>query len=232
MTMTQNLLSQIFPVTPWVTLAVPALFNTIVAFLLGLFVTGIYRATHRGVSYSYSFIITIVILPMVASLVMMIIGNNLARAFGLVGALSIIRFRTAVKDSRDTAFVFYSLVAGMAVGTGNVPIGIAGTLFIGLLIGILYLTGFSHPNRDELLLRFNVAGGQEARKLYLSIFQQFLNSSSLINVKSIRLGESLELAFRVVLKDSAQTELFARELSGLEGIDRVNLSYGEEQGEP
>ena len=93
--------------------------NIIIAFILGVIISWIYRRTHRGYSYSNSFISTLTILSMVTAFVMMVIGNNIARAFSLVGALSIIRFRTAVKDTRDTAFVFLSLAVGMAVGTGS-----------------------------------------------------------------------------------------------------------------
>ncbi len=89
------------------------------SFVLGLGTALLYRKTHQSPSCSRSFINTLVMLAMVTCMVMMVIGNNIARAFSLVGALSIIRFRTAVKDTRDTAFVFFALASGMASGTAR-----------------------------------------------------------------------------------------------------------------
>ena len=92
--------------------------NLVLSFILGLLISYVYRKTHKGLSYSQSFIITAVLVTVIVAMVIMIIGNNLARAFALVGALSIIRFRTVVKDTKDTAYIFWSLAAGMAAGTG------------------------------------------------------------------------------------------------------------------
>ena len=93
--------------------------NSLIAFLLGLFIAYIYRKTHQGLSYSQSFVLTIIFVTIIIGIVMMVIGNSLARAFALVGALSIIRFRAVVKDTKDTAYVFMALAVGMAAGTGN-----------------------------------------------------------------------------------------------------------------
>ena len=104
--------------------------NICLAFLLGMFISFIYKSTHKGLSYSQSFMLTLVYVTIIVSIVMMLIGNNLARAFALVGALSIIRFRTVVKDTKDTAYVFLSLAAGMACGTGSYFIALASSLII------------------------------------------------------------------------------------------------------
>jgi uncharacterized membrane protein YhiD involved in acid resistance len=205
--------------------------STTMAFFLGLLISWVYIATHRGVSYSPSLVLSMIILPMVTGLVMMVIGNNLARAFGLVGAMSIIRFRTAVKDVRDTAFVFFSLAAGMATGTGNHLVGIGGTLIVVLLIGILHVARHTIPGRPEYMLQFNILAGEEPRKPYLGLFDTYLRTSSLIHVKSVRLGESLQLSFHVALKDPSQVERFIGDLSALEGMDRIILSYADESGE-
>ena len=84
--------------------------NLILAFFLGFIISLIYKKTHKGLSYSQSFVLTNIFLAVIVAMVIMVIGNNLARAFALVGALSIIRFRTVVKDTKDTAYIFWSLV--------------------------------------------------------------------------------------------------------------------------
>ena len=93
----------------------------LVSSLLCLALANFYRYTHRGTSYSQSFMITLFAMSVCTAVVMMIIGSNIARAFSLVGALSIIRFRTAVKDPRDTGYLFAAMVAGMGCGTGLLP---------------------------------------------------------------------------------------------------------------
>lgn len=93
--------------------------NILVAMLLGFIISYLYRTTHRGLSYSQSFTLTILFVTVIVAVVMMVIGGSLARAFALVGALSIIRFRTVIKDTKDTSYVFLALAIGMAAGTSN-----------------------------------------------------------------------------------------------------------------
>src|SRR4030065_2705428 len=88
------------------------------AFALTALVGLVYRITHRGVSYSQSYVQTLVLMGVVVALIMMIVGSNIARAFSLVGALSIIRFRNAVKETRDVGFIFLAMALGMSAGTG------------------------------------------------------------------------------------------------------------------
>ncbi|MCD4664693.1 MAG: DUF4956 domain-containing protein, partial [Bacteroidales bacterium] len=110
--------------------------NILIALLCGLFIAWLYRKTYKGPGYSIGFLNSIVLLAMITSVVIMVIGNNLARAFGLVGTMSIIRFRTAIKDTQDIVYIFFGLAVGMAAGVGYYKIAIIGTLFIGF---ILYL---------------------------------------------------------------------------------------------
>ena len=116
--------------------------NMIIALLCGLIISLFYKASYRGPHYSTSFVQALVVLSMVTSLVIMVIGNNLARAFGLVGAMSIIRFRTAVKDTQDIVFIFFSLAAGMAAGVGLKLPAFVGTIFIGSVLYFLSNSSF------------------------------------------------------------------------------------------
>ena len=108
--------------------------NLIIAFFLGFIISLIYKKTHKGLSYSQSFVLTIIFVSVIVSMVIMVIGNNLARAFALVGALSIIRFRTVVKDTKDTAYIFWSLASGMAAGTGSYFLAIVGNIILSLIL--------------------------------------------------------------------------------------------------
>jgi len=147
--------------------------NILISFLLGMLIALTYRWTHRGFNYSYSFVNTIVLLPMITALVMMVIGNNLARAFGLVGAMSIIRFRTVVKDTRDTAFVFFALATGMAAGTGYYVIAVPGTLLMVTIIFLLFIIRFGSTGSNQVLLRMTVRSSDNEKSGYLSVFKKF-----------------------------------------------------------
>jgi len=213
---------------PWT--AGEIILNLSLAFFLGLFIAWVYRSTQRTLQVSFSFVNTLVILSMLMTLVMMVIGNNIARAFGLAGAMSIIRFRTVVKDTRDTAFVFYALASGMASGTGNLKISVIGTVLIGLYLGILHWTRHGTVIRNEYLLTFRMFPTDDPveRTVYLPLFEKFMKRYHLVNVKSTRMGETLQLTFHVALKDPEQVEIVVSELGALEGVQRVALSFGDE----
>lgn len=132
--------------------------NILVAFLCGLFISFLYKVTYRGPGFSISFVNSIILLSMITAVVIMVIGNNLARAFGLVGAMSIIRFRTAVKETQDIVFIFFGLAIGMAAGVGYHKMAIIGTLIIGLIIFIFSKSKISGVKQEEYLLQFMFTG--------------------------------------------------------------------------
>ncbi|MFH1009290.1 MAG: DUF4956 domain-containing protein, partial [Candidatus Latescibacterota bacterium] len=202
------------------------LLNVVLACLLGFFVSVIYRLSYRGYDYSSSFVNTLIILSMVTAIVIMVIGNNLARAFGLVGAMGIIRFRTALKDTRDIAFVFFALAAGMAAGAGNHMIGIVGSIGVGLTVLVLFFTNYGSVRREELLLRFFMVPEDGDENIYRNVFDEYLSDHTLLNVKTVRLGQFLELSFHVRLKNPKLSQTFIRDLSALEGLERISLVFG------
>lgn len=112
------------------------IFNIVVTTLLGLFIYFVYKKTFSGVMYSQNFNITIVMICVITSIVMMLIGNNMALSLGLVGSLSIIRFRTAIKEPRDIGFLFWAIAIGLAAGTSEFIIAIIGSVMIALLLFI------------------------------------------------------------------------------------------------
>jgi len=202
--------------------------NVLSACLLGFFISGIYQSTYRGYSYSPSFVHTLVLITMITSMVIMVIGNNLARAFGLVGAMSIIRFRTVLKDTRDIAFVFWSLAAGLAMGADALAVGLFGTLVIGAIVLVLTYSSYGIVRMKEVLLRFSIIPEEGNDKIYKDVFDTYLKSYTLLDVKSVRMGQMLELSFHVRLKDPKKQSQFVSDLSSLEGIERVLIHLGEE----
>ncbi len=207
------------------------LMNVAIAFVLGAAVAIAYRRTHRSFNYSVSFVNTLVLLPMITAIVMMVIGNNLARAFGLVGAMSIIRFRTVIKDTRDIAFVFLALAAGMAAGTGYHVIALAGTAAVILSIVALHWGNFGSLRSHDLLLRFSITPGERGSMLHEKVFREYLKKHSLLNINTRQNGDILELSFFVRLKSPERNREFVQHLAAVEGIEGVSLIALEETAE-
>ena len=196
--------------------------NLILSFILGLIISVVYKFTHKGLSYSQSFMITNIFVAVIVCMVIMIIGNSLARAFALVGALSIIRFRTVVKDTKDTAYIFWSLAAGMASGTGSYFLAIAGTFIITSIALILDKTNFGSIIKSEFILQFRTdSNNSEISNLFNKTISKFSKSSTLLSSESSEDGKSIKLSFDIVLKEEKnQTELLS-ELSKIKGLKEI-----------
>lgn len=197
------------------------LLNLLLAFILGMIISYVYKITHKGLSYSQSFILTVVFVTIIVSMVIMVIENNLARAFALVGALSIIRFRTVVKDTKDTAFIFLGLAAGLACGTSNYFIAISGTSIISLIIFVLHVTNYGTLYKSEFILRYVTK--KEFAKEYASLLEKFTKSSSLLHLEPTGDREKIRVSIDVVLKKDSSAETLVSELNKMESITDITL---------
>ena len=200
------------------------LVNIILSFFLGLFISYIYKITHKGMSYSQSFMITNIFITLIVCMVIMIIGNNIARAFALVGALSIIRFRTVVKDTKDIAFIFWSLASGMAAGTGSYFIAIIGTIIISVVAIILFKTNYGSIYKSEFLLQFRYDKDRKiSTPIYNDVFKEFCKSTTLLNSEISGDNKTLKLTFDIYLKENSDIDDFTLKISKLEGISEVSI---------
>ena len=195
--------------------------NLIISFFLGFIISLVYKKTHKGLSYSQSFVLTNIFVCVIVSMVIMVIGNNLARAFALVGALSIIRFRTVVKDTKDTAFIFWSLAAGMASGTGSYFLAVSGTAIISMIALVLYYTNYGSIFKSEFIIQFRSRNSAKNKKNYNKIFSEYCKSSTLLNAESSGDGQSLKLSFDIVLKENKTYDEFIQKLSKVSGLSEV-----------
>ncbi|MDY6874618.1 MAG: DUF4956 domain-containing protein [Chloroflexota bacterium] len=194
-----------------------------IALACGLLISLVYRRTHAERRYSTRFVNSIISLPMITAIVVMVIGNNLARAFGLVGAMSLIRFRTAIKDPEDTVFIFFSLAVGMAAGVGLHSTAITGTVFISIIIYILSRVSHTYSRRLEFSLQSSLSGEQEAP--YLPVLEKYCKRYEPVNVRSRKDGDLFEFSFHVTLKDVNKSEKFIREIGQVPGVSRINLFF-------
>lgn len=196
--------------------------NIILALAIGVVLSLVYRATHKGLSYSQSFSQTIVFVAVIVAIVMMVIGGSLARAFALVGALSIIRFRTVLKDTKDMSFVFGALALGMAAGTGNYFLAVFGTASISVLAYLLHQTNFGAVYKSEFILRFRFDESGDSRS-YLEIINELCKRSSLLHMEPSGDGGSLSLTYDIALRDEASAQDLTKQIGELEYVSEVVL---------
>ena len=198
----------------------------VLSFVLSSFIGWIYKITHRGSSYTQSFVLTLVMNGMVVALVMMIVGSNIARAFSLVGALSIIRFRNAVKETRDVGFIFFTMAVGMAIGTKFYLLAVVAAIVISLIM--LLMTRFNWFAREmsNQILRVQVLNGAAFDSLFDDAFVKYTSSSELISVDSVHSGMLTELTYSIGMKKSNQIQSFLTEIKNLNGNNKVTLIAG------
>ena len=198
------------------------LMNMLLAFLLGMVISLVYKKTHKGLSYSQSFMLTLVFVTIIVSAVMMIIGNNLARAFALVGALSIIRFRTVVKDTKDTAYVFLALAGGMAAGTSSYFLAVVTTGFFSAIAIVLHLTNYGSFYKSEFILRFRAPAGED-KKEYSDCLNKYSKTVNLLHVEPSGDNSTVKLTFDILMKKDTDADVFSKELAELDDVTEVLL---------
>jgi len=205
-----------------------AVLSLTLSFFLCLIIAYFYRVTHQGVSYSVAFVHTIIIMGVTVSIIMLIIGSNIARAFALVGALSIIRFRNAVKDSRDVAFIFVTMAVGMATGTGFYLAAVVFTVFICAMIYFLYRFDIGAVRSREVLLKVHLPEDLDYQQVFHDVFFQFLREHSLLSVETIHAGRDLELVYSIEFKRGADERGFVESVRSVVGDGKVALLPGQE----
>lgn len=185
-----------------------------IAFVFAVLLYMIYKITYSGVMYSKRFNISILVITMVTTMVMIVIGSNLALSLGMVGALSIVRFRTAVKDPRDTAFIFWGIVIGLCCGTGNYVVAGIGSLFIAIVL--LIFKGTYNDGQYLLVIR----GTRENEKdIYTTVFKHY--KSSVMRTKNTR-EDSLEIIYEINMKNGMEDGV-TEDLYAIEGVKIVNI---------
>ena len=195
------------------------------AFVCGLIIAAFYVGVTGRFNRSRSFLNALVVLAMITAIVTMVIGNNLARAFGLVGAMSIIRFRTAVKDVQDIVFIFFSLVIGMAAGVGLAKMAFVGTVFVGGIALILARLQPPGSFRREYVLQFTWSQNGTEKPPYLDVIKQYFARYQLVNAQTGTDSEPVELAYAVRLRWKKDADEAVESLRRLTGVQSVVLLY-------
>lgn len=167
--------------------------NIIMACILGFAIYISYKLSHTGTIYSKKFNVSLVILATLTGMVMTVIGNNIALSLGMVGALSIVRFRTAIKDSRDTVYIFWSIIVGICCGVGDYTVAIIGSLVVFIIT--LILGRVKNDNRILLVIR----GSKELERNIESIIFKYFERKANLKVKNTD-TENIEFIFELTKK--------------------------------
>lgn len=205
------------------------LISLLLAFVLGQALAWVYYYTHSGLSYSKTFVQSLVLITITVAVIMAVIGNNIITAFGLMGALAIIRFRNVVKDTRDIVFVFFVLVIGMAAGSQRYAIAVLGTVFISAITIYLHLTGFGGHRPHNGYLQFRSIHPLSPQHPALGIFRRFCSSFTLLSVQDDgELGSGVHYSYQLMVRRSSRNEQMISELEKIEGIQSINLTMQEQ----
>lgn len=196
------------------------------AFALGCVVAGVYRLSHgKPGNQSLEMMATLVLLTVLIAMMTAVIGDNVARAFSIVGALSIVRFRTVVEDTRDTAFVIFAVAVGLAVGAGHLLIPVV-TIPIVAIAAHLFrprkLTTATAESNDYILTVRVGAAHSEDRILQESFARSF-ESVRLLAMSSARQGAAFEKSYAVSLRNQQVATNVVGEIHGIEGVQSVEL---------
>jgi uncharacterized membrane protein YhiD involved in acid resistance len=204
--------------------------NMFIALLCGVIIALLYKYTYKGLNYSSSFTISLILLTMITAVVIMVIGNNLARAFGMVGAMSIIRFRTAVKDASDIMFIFFALSIGLAAGVKLYSIAIFGTLIIGGVYLVITRFSFALPQSREFLIQIIAGSGELPDNPFSTLFSEYCRRYKLVNVKTAGTGESeaMEFSYYINLKNEEKGRNLIEAIKKIPGVESVNLFFDED----
>ena len=210
----------------------------VLAVVMGAAVAGVYRLSHgRNARDARTLTVTLVLLCVLLAMVSMVIGESIARAFGLVGALSIVRFRTIVEDTRDTAFVIFAVIVGMAVGTGLILVPLIGIPIVaGAAIAMnrveLGKPGSAGPESGgtPLLLTVRMGLGRDPASVLNGSISRATTSNRLVGVTTARQGSAIDVTYAVTLASAADPAALVQEVNGLEGVQSVELREPERDG--
>ena len=189
------------------------------AFVIGLFIMAVYKKTFKGVMYSHSFCVSLLSLNLITTLIILAITSNVILSLGMVGALSIVRFRSAIKEPLDIVFLFWSISAGIVIGAGLIPLAVFGSLFIGIIL-VLFINRQTTDNPYLLVLScLNDESEKEALKTVNAYVKKHV-----IKSKTVSAQNGIEVTVEIRLKEM-ETK-FVNEISQISGVkNAVLVSY-------
>jgi uncharacterized membrane protein YhiD involved in acid resistance len=207
------------------------LLGLMLAFLAGQLMAWVYMWTHMGLSYSRSFVTSLVLIPVLVALVMFVLANNLVTAFGLMAVFAIVRFRNILRDTMDTAYVLAVIVIGMGCGTQKFTSAVVGTLLTGGILAYLRFTHFGSRHRYDLLINLHWARPLQEMAELNQLLKMHSFRAQCASQRSNSENQGTDLSFRVLLRDPRRVAELLSELRNFPGVSRVSSVKAEEEAE-
>jgi hypothetical protein len=199
----------------------------LLAFVVGHVIAWVYMWTHTTLSYSRMFVVSLVVLPVLVALVMTLMQGNIVIAFGLLAVFAVVRFRNVLKDTRDTTFILWAIVMGLAVGTMRFSTALVGCGCVGAIFLYLRVTSFGSRHRYDVILNLHWTGPGRA----VTVIHQILRRHSMrAHLASERAApdEGMDLSYRLLLRDPSRSRELLEELEAAEGVAYATMSQREE----
>jgi len=207
------------------------LFMILLAFTTGMFIGFVYMWTHEALSYSRTFVGALAIMPVIVSMLMASMSGSLLVAFGLLAVFGVVRFRNVLKDTRDTSFILWVIMEGLAIGTTRFSTAVISAVGIGLGFLVLRAMNFGVRSRYDAVLTLRITGDVAARLPALKTILK--RHATRLNLASERrsTAEGTDLSYRLLLRDTARSSELQSELAGTEGLQNVSVYLHEDEAE-
>lgn len=209
----------------------------LLSFVIGHVIAWVYMGTHAGLSYSQMFTSSLLVMPVIVSLVMLLMAGNLIVAIGLFAVIAVVKFRNVLKDTRDTSFILWAIVEGMAVGTMRFSTALTGAVFIALIFLYLRFTSFGGRHRYDVILSLQVASaaaaggeGPGAAGMLKRVLRRHSVRAHLASQRELD-ESNVDLSYRLLLRDPSRSRELIHELQATPGIARVSLYHREDESE-
>ncbi|BET69446.1 hypothetical protein ASA1KI_43640 [Opitutales bacterium ASA1] len=203
----------------------------LLAFLCGQLIAWIYMVTHRGLSYSRAFVVSLVVMPVLVALVMMVLSNNLVTAFGLMAVFAIVRFRNILRDTLDTAHVLAVIVLGMACGSQKFTTAVVGALLVSALVLYLRWTDFGSRHRHDVVLNLRWTTGDSGLDPLTTLLTRHCNRMLLAGRRLGTEAGVLDLSYRLHLRDPSRVHDLVEDLRADARVGSISCVANTEDSE-
>ena len=206
-------------------------FSLLLGFVVGQVIGWVYMGTHTSPSYSSSFVASLVVLPVIVAMMMILMAGSLVIAFGLLAVFAVVRFRNVLKDTRDTIYILWAIVEGMAVGTLRYSTALVGAACVTLVILYLWLTRFGVRHRFDAVISLLVpSDSPPTRELVEQILYRYADRTVLTGERHNPDDRSV-VSYRLLLRDPQRTGDLRGELAGAEGVEELSFYFQEDEPE-
>jgi len=207
------------------------LLGMLLAFVCGQVMAWVYMFTHSGLSYSRTYVNSLVILPFLVSTVMMVLSNNLITAFGLMALFAIVRFRNILRDTLDTCYILSAITLGMACGTGRHGTAMAGLVLLALILFYLSITSFGNRQRYDVILNLLWTRPLGDLAEFDLLLRRHSRHATCASQRVVDGGDGADLSYRLLLRDPARLADLVEEVKAFDGTSRVTGLTAQDESE-